>query len=92
MSKRLPQPPDPKHVRLLVSDAELEQMERMAVDCRLSVASFVRAAMVAMIADWPANQQAVKEAAGRIMADAPADRPRPGRPAKKTPPGRPRKS
>ena len=80
MSKRLPQPADAKRVRLVLSDVELEQAERMATDCRLSVASFVRALLVGVAADWPERLQATKDAATKVMADMPADHKRPGRP------------
>lgn len=83
MSKRLPQPGDPKRVRLVVSDGELQGLERMAFDTRLSVASFARALVVFAAETWPQHQRGIKAVAERIAADAPADKPKPGRPPKK---------
>lgn len=82
MAKRLPQPADAKRVRLVVSDDELRELERMAFETRLSVASFTRALVVFAAAEWPANQKAVTATAERIAAAAPVDQPKPGRPKK----------
>ena len=80
MSKRLPQPREPKTVRLVVDDSELARLDVMAAETRLSVASFMRAAVVAMIDGWPDWQEAIKEAAEKIAADVPPGRRKPGRP------------
>lgn len=82
MSKRLPQPGQPKRVRLVVEDAELARLDVMAAESRLSVASFVRAMCVCVIDTWPQHQQAIKAAAERVAASASPDKPKPGRPKK----------
>jgi hypothetical protein len=81
MSKRLPQPGQPKRVRLVVEDDELARLDVMAAETRLSVASFVRALVVAAIDGWPELQGKVKVAAERLAAaKLPEGRRRPGRP------------
>lgn len=81
MSKRLPQPGQPKRVRLVVEDGELARLDVMAAETRLSVASFVRALVVAAIDSWPELQGKVKAAAERLASsDLPEGRRRPGRP------------
>jgi hypothetical protein len=80
MSKRLPQPPDPKRVRLVVSDDELQGLERMAFDTRLSVASYVRALVVFARKTWPEHQAEIKAVAEEIAAGSPPDKRKPGRP------------
>lgn len=79
MSRRLPQPADPKRVRLVLDDPELARVEQMATDVRLSVASFLRALVVASAEDWPERKAATRKAADRISGQLPPGRDRPGR-------------
>jgi hypothetical protein len=80
MTKRLPKPKNGKRQRLELDDDELMKAEVAATGCRLSLASFFRATIVAVVEDWPELMEKVKAAAARIEAEAPADRRRPGRP------------
>lgn len=81
MSGRLPQPANPKTVRLVVDDAELRRAEFAATQCRLSVASFARALFVAAC-DNPEWFEEVKKAAAKIGEEPPPGRAKPGRPQK----------
>ena len=82
MSKRLPEPADGRRVRLVLADGELSRVEMMAAECRLSVASFLRAMTVATVEDWPDRMAKVKAAAAKIDATASPEKKRPGRPRK----------
>lgn len=78
---RLPQPQSPRTVRLVVDDAELGPIGVAAAKCRLSVASYARALIVASC-DHPEWAKVILATAARLQAESPPDRPRPGRPRK----------
>jgi hypothetical protein len=82
---RLPQPSQPKRVRLVVSDAELYEMGVAAAQSRLSVASFARAGMAFLLKKWPEHLKEIVAVAQEIEAATPADQARPGRPPKSPP-------
>lgn len=78
---RLPQPQEPKTVRLVVDDSELGPIGVAAAKCRLSVASYARALVVASC-EHPEWAKVIVATAERIAAQAPPDRRKPGRPRK----------
>lgn len=86
MGRRLPRPNNPTRQRCELDDSELRELEIVAARCRLSVASFIRVALVDAAAhpervpDW----QAV---AARLAVAADPGRRKPGRPPKADPPG-----
>lgn len=84
MSKRLPRPAEPVQPRCEIDRAELSAVEDMAHLCRLSVASFIRVALVEAAAH-PERKAAWEKIAADIAANPPPDRRKPGRP-KDTPP------
>lgn len=80
MAKRIPVPADASRVRLMLSADELKAVEDMAHLCRLSVASFVRVAMIET-ARHPERVEAWQTVAKELndAADE-AELPKPGRP------------
>ena len=81
MSKRLPRPANPVRARCELDDAELRLVERMAVEVRLSVASFIRVALIESAAH-PERVAEWSSIATRLAEEAGDDRPKPGRPKK----------
>lgn len=80
MAKRIPVPADASRVRLMLSKAELDAVEDAAHLCKLSVASFVRVALVETAAH-PERVAEWQKVAARLTAEG-ADLPKPGRPPK----------
>ncbi len=83
MAKRLPRPTNPKRARCEIDDDELRAIENAANLCRLSVASFIRVALVETVAHSEKRVAAWLAVAAKLAASAPADRIKPGRPKKK---------
>ena len=86
--RRIPRPADPIRSRCELDTAELRQIERAATACELSVASFIRVALVLACQHQPTPEQvaAWQAVADRLMA-AETGRPKPGRqPGKKSKP------
>lgn len=82
MAKRLPRPADSVRVRLELSADELRLVEDAAHLCRLSVASFVRVALLDAVGD-PSRVDAWRAVAERLAAGDERNPPkRPGRPKK----------
>lgn len=80
MAKRLPRPANPVRTRCELDDAELRSVERLAAECRLSVASFIRVALVELTAH-PDRVPAWQAVAARLAAED-TGRAKPGRPKK----------
>ncbi len=80
MSKRLPRPKNPKRQRCELDEDELRAVEDAAHACRLSVASFIRVALIEAAAHL-GRVDAWKVIADRIVKEAEdAGVARPGRP------------
>lgn len=80
MSRRLPRPANPTRQRCELNADELRAVEDVAHLCRLSVASFIRVALVEAAAH-PERVVAWGDIAARIAAGKPNEPPkRPGRP------------
>lgn len=82
VANRLPRPAKPTRPRCEIDEAELRAIEDAAHACRLSVASFIRVALVESAAAAPGRVAAWGEIAERLTAEAPPDQRRPGRPPK----------
>jgi hypothetical protein len=78
-SKRLPAPTMPARPACVIEDAELNAMELLAAEVRLSVSSFIRVVIVESIAH-PERVEEWKRIAELLVNAAPPDKPRPGRP------------
>lgn len=85
--RRTAAPANGKRVGLVVDDDELHGLEMIAAELRMSVAGLCRCLVLAAIDTTGAERAgliaAVRATANRIAADAPADKPKPGRPPKK---------
>ncbi len=85
MEKRLPRPAKPTRPRCEVDESELKLIEDAAHLCRLSVASFIRVALVETV-ECTERIEEWKKIAERLMrgtGDTPPKRP--GRPKRKKP-------
>lgn len=84
MAKRLPRPADPVRTRCEVDGVELKKIEDAAHACRLSVASWIRVALIAAAESATPEQVAAWGAiADKIRNAAPPERVKPGRPPTK---------
>lgn len=79
MSKRLPRPANPVRARCELDDAELREVENAANLCRLSVASFIRVALIESAAH-PERVAEWGQIAAKLAAELPEGRNAPGRP------------
>jgi hypothetical protein len=81
MAKRLPRPGKPTRQRCEVDEAELKAMETAAHACRLSVASWIRVALIAAAGKvTPEQVEAWNSIADRLREAAPPEQAKPGRP------------
>lgn len=89
MGKRVPRPANPVRARCEVDAAELHAIEDAAHACRLSVAAFIRVALI----ESAAHPERVQEwlAIAERLAEEGSDRPGPGRPKKADAPKKPKK-
>lgn len=86
MAKRLPRPGKPTRQRCEVDEDELKVMETAAHACRLSVASWIRVALIDAAGKvTPEQVEAWNAVAERLRDEAPPDQPKPGRPPTRTP-------
>lgn len=83
VAKRLPRPANPVRARCELDQSELRTVEDAAHHCRLSVASFIRVALIDAAANAEERSKAWGEVADRIAAGTPESPPKkPGRPKK----------
>jgi hypothetical protein len=83
VAKRLPRPAKPVRARCELDEAELRAVEDAAHRCRLSVASFIRVALVVDAANIEARVEEWQKMATRLAAGTGDEPPkRPGRPKK----------
>jgi len=80
MAKRLPRPTKPVRPRCEIEDAEQQQLEELAAQCRLSLTSFIRVVLVESAAH-PERLDAWRGVADRLR-QVPEGRRAPGRPKK----------
>jgi hypothetical protein len=84
MAKRLPRPANPVRARCELDDSELRAVENAANLCRLSVASFIRVALIEAAAHAGERVEAWGKIAARLAEGEPGKPPpkKPGRPKK----------
>lgn len=83
MSKRLPRPASPKRARCELDEDELRRIEDAAHACRLSVASFIRVALVDAAAHVEERLSAWQSISDELMKGTGTEPPKkPGRPKK----------